>query len=204
MPGSAAPSTARQPRRRSPVPVRMGAEESLSAMQKRFLACVRDHPGTTIQAAATRVGVGHSTATFHLWALRKLGLVVQQREGRELRHFPEAPSRTSYLASLAADPRKRQVLAALATQAVERMTINQLARAVDLPFPFVKRLLGNLQALGLVHLDRHNFRYTIRLDPEAPAALAEVPGLGPGRRRNPEPSVAPVLVAPMPLRPDDN
>jgi hypothetical protein len=100
-----------------------------------------------------------------LFALAKLGLVVQVRDGRELRHFAGAgmPEQGDYLAAFLRDPAKVAVLRLLSYDS--HLSIHQMAKAIGLPFGSIKRILNQLHALDLIVMERRRFRYSVRMNP---------------------------------------
>lgn len=150
-------------------PVRV--EPGLTGVQRLVLQHILEHPGATIQSVAVRLGVSHSTATFHLQALKRLGMLTQLREGRELRHF-KAGTPQEYLRSVLDDERKERLLRTLCSGDASRLTINQIARASQLPFPFVKRTLLQWAGMGLVQLERRHYRYVVHADAQRLQELA--------------------------------
>jgi DNA-binding IclR family transcriptional regulator len=123
------------------------------------------HPGLTVGRAAGVLSVSHSTASYQLRALTRLGLVEQLRDGRELRHFllPRGSSQAAYVAALMRDAKVRRLLEFLGRHDVARMTINQVAKEAGVAFGFARRTLLRLQEMGLVRLERRSYRYTIQL-----------------------------------------
>jgi len=152
---------------------RLDAKDGLTPAQAKVLAIVAADPGCSIRSVAARLRVSHATASYHLFALAKLGLLVQARDGREVRHFPgnAAAHPMSYLQALARDPRKAKVIRLLAHGPVHRMTIHEMTQAAGLTFAFLKRTLLQLQGADVVTLERRRYRYTIRLNPERRADL---------------------------------
>ncbi|MHB8634612.1 MAG: hypothetical protein ACYDBQ_11745 [Thermoplasmatota archaeon] len=143
-------------------PRRQTGVEGLTRIQRRFYDFVVQTPGATIQDAATGLGSSHAAATYHLMALGRLGLVEIVRTGRQRRHFPTPGgwSRAAYVAVLLRDPKRAAVVRTLEL-ARQAMTINQVAKGARLPFGLVKRALEQLEALGLVRLERHHYQYRV-------------------------------------------
>jgi DNA-binding IclR family transcriptional regulator len=123
-------------------------------------------PGITVGRAAQELRISHSTATYHLHALVRQGLVETVRDGRQLRHYPRGTAREAYLAGLLQDRRKRRLVQALADPEAGRRTLNQTAHEAGLPFGAAKRIMEQLVAVGLLRLDRRGFRYEIQVSEE--------------------------------------
>lgn len=156
-------------------PARVDPRDVLSDPQRLVLDFVSANPGCTIRMVAGHLRSSHSTATYHLLSLVRLGLVSQRRDGRELKHFHGATaSPAEYLAALARDPAKAKLLDFLATHAIERMSINRIAEAAGVQFGFAKRTLQQLADTGLLIVERRNYRYTIRVGDEFRRSLPEL------------------------------
>lgn len=140
-------------------------EDTLTPVRQEVLQFVRSRPGATIRDVAVRLAVSHSTATYHLLALQRLGVLSQQRVGREMRHFAggQPPGPGERLRSFLEDPRTTALVDVLVRDGVERLTMNQVAHEAGVPFGYAKRTLRHLQDMGFVTLERRNYRYTIRV-----------------------------------------
>jgi predicted transcriptional regulator len=147
----------------------------LTQAQERVLAIVTEQPGCSIQHVALQLRASHATAGYHLYALSRLGLLVQVRDGREVRHFPgaAAPGSCEYLQALARDPRKASLLAVLAGEPPEALTIHQMAQRAKVTFSVAKRTLQQLEWAGVVTLERRRYRYIVRVEPSMRARLQE-------------------------------
>lgn len=152
----------------------VGVSDTLTRSQLAAYRVVAAQPGCTQAQVALALRVTHQTASFHLLALARLGLIVQVRDGRTLRHFTGTamPRAGVYLEALMRDPRKARLLRFLARNRVERLTVNELAKRAGVVFGFAKRTLWQLHHLGLVALERRNYQYLIRVATELPALVA--------------------------------
>ncbi len=144
-----------------------GLEDPCESIQDRIQRFVQTNPGVTISDVADLIGTTHSTATYHLNRLVRRNQLVPRREGRVVRHFlPEdASDPVTRLAALMATEQQHEIVAFLLAKPVERMTINQVAKALDLPFARVKGTMGALETLGMLRLERRRGRYHIRPQP---------------------------------------
>lgn len=138
------------------------AGPSLTKAQRDAWAAVESEPGVTVRQAALRLGVAHSTASYHLRLLVRRRLVETVRDGRHLRHYPAGTARAAQLAALLRDGRARLLLAALARPEMPSRSLNGAARDAGLPFGAAKRLLEQCGTLGLVHVERRGYRYAVR------------------------------------------
>ena len=137
----------------------------LSAPQARLLALITEFPGMTIRQLTKPLGSSHATVTYHLMALARKGLLVRERDGREVRHYVSREGRPAqYLAALARNPAKRAILVFLAGQTTN-LSVNKMAQQLGMPFGFVKRTLLALDQRGLIRLEARNFRYFVSVLP---------------------------------------
>lgn len=146
--------------------------DALTPAQSRVYNLVLGQPGLTIMQAARLLGCTHATATYHLNLLLQRGYIQCQRDGREVRHFTTQTQRDGslYLQALCRDPRRSALahhVAALAMPA----TVNEVARAVQVPFGLAKRTLAQLQAEDLVRIERRRIWYLVMPTPRLVAAL---------------------------------
>jgi len=133
----------------------------LSEPQGRVMALVTEFPGITIRQLTLPLGASHATVTYHLAALVRKGLLVRQRDGREVRHYLASEGKPSqYLSALCRDPAKRAIVLFLASQDTN-LSVNKMARQLGLPFGFLKRTLMGLDRAGLIRLEARNFRYFV-------------------------------------------
>jgi DNA-binding transcriptional ArsR family regulator len=149
-------------------PRHLGVSDTLTRSQLAAYNVVAAQPGCTQAQVAFALRVTHQTASFHLLALARLGLIAQVRDGRILRHFPgpAMPRAGVYLEALLRDPRKARLLRFLAHHPVERLTVNELSKRAGVVFGFAKRTLWQLHHVGLVTLERRNYQYLIRVSDE--------------------------------------
>lgn len=137
----------------------------LSEAQARVLALVTEFPGMTIRQLTKPVGSSHATVTYHLMALARKGLLVRERDGREVRHYVSHEGRPAqYLAALSRNPTKRAILVFLANQTTT-LSVNQMAQQLGMPFGFVKRTLMALDQRSLIRVEVKNFRYFVSVLP---------------------------------------
>lgn len=145
-----------------------------------LLADIGAHPGSTVAEAARRLGVHHSTATYHLHRLQDQGIVVLQRHrGRVLAFLagtigPQERARTI-------TQRWASTELVLARVAAEPRRLGALARDLPMTKAAVYWHLTRLAALSLVVMEGAPRARTYRLPaPPQPTAsalkLAAVPG----------------------------
>ncbi len=136
----------------------------LTPAQQNVYAVLRRLPGATIQDVARELGLGHTTATYHLNCLTERGSVHRERDGRAMRHFltQGASARTTYVDALMRDDRKRRIINHLASGRADGCTVNKLAKSVKLPYGFVRRTLNQLVERGYVDVVRHTGWHQVR------------------------------------------
>jgi predicted ArsR family transcriptional regulator len=149
---------------------------ALGAVRERFLQYIADHPGATIQAAATAMGSSHSTATFYLNSLVRMQLVMRQRDGRTIQHFYGSRQTTvSLLQPFLRDARSERICQELARPRPAAVSVNQFAKQLQLNYGFVLRTLRRLATAGFVQLSRPRARYMFNAT-ESMARAAEEMG----------------------------
>jgi predicted ArsR family transcriptional regulator len=137
----------------------------LTPGQERVVALLTEFPGMTIRQLAKPLGSSHATATYHLSLLVRKGMLVRERDGREVRHYLAHDGRpTRYLTALARHPAKRAIVTFLASQSTN-LSVNKMASQLGLPFGFLKRTLLALDRQGLIRLESRNFRYFVHVQP---------------------------------------
>jgi DNA-binding transcriptional ArsR family regulator len=151
-------------------------------VQARVVELVAREPGCSIQQVAVQLRVSHATASYHLFALGRMGLLVQVRDGREVRHFPgnAAPPSGSYLEALVRDERKARVVRLLAASPTSGMTVHQMAKACALSFALTKRTLEQLEWAHVVRLERRRYRYHVHVEAGMREHLAAIAPPEPG------------------------
>lgn len=139
-------------------------DRPVSAAQQRVLEFLQRHPGAAIQSVADNLGIAHTTATYHLEILRRLGRVTCDREGRTLRHYagPGGEELADRLRPLLDDPKRRSILEFLAAAPNQPLRINHLAQNLGLTHGFVTRALATLIRHGVVKLQPRGPRYWIQ------------------------------------------
>lgn len=137
----------------------------MSDVQQKAYGVVAESPGLTITGLAKHLGCSHSTATHHLNTLASLRIVVRERDGRTVRHYVPHHSRdtTVRLQALVNQDRYADLIRLLAShQHTEALSINKLAKQLGVPFNSLKVILCNLEAEGLIEMERRKGRYRIR------------------------------------------
>lgn len=157
------------------------APPALTPAQEKVQALIALQPGLTIRQVAVRLGVSHATTTYHLGVMVRKGLLLRQRDGREVRHFLNSGSGSTdqFVEALYRDARKRKVIEFLAAREVA-LSINKMALHLGLPFGYLKRTLQQLEAQGLVALPSVCMRYYVEVRPQLRSLVATF---------NPEPTL---------------
>lgn len=164
----------------------------LSAPQTRLLSLLIERPGMTIRELTTPMGATHATVTYHLGVLVRKGMLVRERDGRDVRHYiPHRGRANQYIEAMYREPRKRAILLLLAERSAS-VSVNAMAKQLQVPFGFLKRTLVALDRQGFVRLETKAFRFTVHVQPTLRSFL-----------RNHEVSIHPgngfdVLTGPMP------
>ena len=135
-----------------------------TARQQQALAFLEGHPGASIQAVASGLGLSHTAAGYLLRLLERRGLVESVRHGREVRHFQAGPSaRADRLGPLLRNADRSRVVQYLRNAGIGGNSINRIALRAGLSFNLVKSTLEELAGLGLVSLENVHGRYRVRL-----------------------------------------
>jgi predicted transcriptional regulator len=150
-----------------------------TATRARILDAVRAAPGVTIAELARRAGMDHSTATYHVHRLARLGLVITARHGGRVHCFlPDAAARARALAIAGRRPRAADVMARLGP---EPRALGAVAAGLTLSPAGVYWHLQRLAALGLAVIEGppRARRYRAAPQPGPPAAdLVALPAAG--------------------------
>ena len=149
------------------------APPALTPAQEKVQALIALQPGLTIRQVAVRLGVSHATTTYHLGVMVRKGLLLRQRDGREVRHFLNSGSGSTdqFVEALYRDARKRKVIEFLAAREVA-LSINKMALHLGLPFGYLKRTLQQLETQGLVALPSVCMRYYVEVRPQLRSLVA--------------------------------
>ena len=146
-------------------------QPKLTQTQTRLLALLLESPGMTIRQLTTPMASSHATVTYHLAVLVRKSILVRERDGRNVRHYPAARGRsTQYLEALYREPRKRAILLLL-VQPTGNVSVNKMAKQLQVPFGFLKRTLIALERQGFVRLEAKGVRYTVHIQPPLRAYL---------------------------------
>lgn len=140
-----------------------GIAESLKGTKARIFAIIKNQPGSTITAVAEAASCSHNNVARHLQSLCDLGLVVRDKQGRDVHHycrFEHGPMQR--VRSHLKDPQKARVIAHLTQNPTRQWNVNSLAREVDVHHAFLLRLLYRMSKQGLVEMIRPGSRYYVR------------------------------------------
>lgn len=163
--------------------------QRLTERQQQILQLIKETPGATIQTIANRLLCAHQTASYHLDLLVRSGVVVRERDGRILRHYPgphlDAIEEARFSTFLK-DELKRSVIEFLLRHPEGSHSPNALARALGRNHGRLLRELRSMAAAGLVSLTSSGNRFQVRATPRLlelarnrlppPSALDEEPG----------------------------
>lgn len=146
-----------------------------SRFQERVLRLVEAKPGLAIAEAARLLGCSHATANYHLGRLVERGNLKSIRDGRELLHFSvaDAPNPVSWLEAACWDRRRFDFVLLLAA-ANPSATLSNMAHELGTTFGFLRRVLLEFEAQGLVKVERRSVRYVIEPQPTLLAYAALV------------------------------
>ncbi len=140
-------------------------DETLSPSQRHIVDMLEEYPGATILLVSKWLQCTHSSAAYHLTALANRQIIVRERDGRKVRHYA-AHSRDARhdlrLQALCRDENRYRIIEYLATNRLEMMTINRMAKALGVGFGLFKRTVIQLENEGYVECSRRRGRYSIR------------------------------------------
>lgn len=161
-----------------------GRPETGGRAEKRstLVALLASRPGSTIQDVADSLACTHPTASYHLNALVRMGLIVREREGRVVRHYPSStgPAKEAKMQAILGQARARAAIEYLVAHEKSPDTVNRIAGRLGLPYGYTKRLLAYLEKNGWVRLERRDYRYQVRVLPTLLSMLKQPPaGRGP-------------------------
>lgn len=132
-----------------------------------ILGHIRANPGVTIREVAAHLGWSHSSTTNRLNKLARHGMILQVHVGRKRRHYvPEGNPTEIQLRGFLRDKRQARLHAYLRQNTLEGKSMNSIAKALGLPFGFVKRALEELSRIGVIHLERRGHRFVVEMRPE--------------------------------------
>ncbi|HEX2066154.1 MAG TPA: winged helix-turn-helix transcriptional regulator [Candidatus Thermoplasmatota archaeon] len=111
-----------------------------------------EHPGLNLQELADAVGIQRTAALYHVRRMVREAVVVTQRHGPHLLHFPSAMPREQRTAlSLLRVPSVRAV--ALALHHDPGLSHGALAAKLDTTVRTVRRAMRTLQSNGLLRIE---------------------------------------------------
>lgn len=119
----------------------------MTPTRRELLAHVREAPGSSTRALAQRVGLSEATAAYHLALLAKEALVISERAGHVLAHYPNGwgAARARRYATLSAEA--RVALAVLADLGVARAA--EVSRWSGIPLGATRHALSLAERRGL-------------------------------------------------------
>lgn len=180
--------------------------ESLKGTKAKIFAIIKNHPGSTITAVAAEASCSHNNVARHLQSLCDLGLVVRDKQGRDVHHYSRYEhGPMQRLLSHLRDPQKARVVNHLVQHPTKQWNVNSLAREVDVHHAFLLRLLYRMSKQGLVEMIRPGSRYYVRTKSKLVELLRDDPGAAPQpatdlavafreKPSNPEPPADPEII----------
>lgn len=120
----------------------------MTPTRRELLTLVRDAPGASTRALAQRVGLAEATAAYHLGRLAKVGVIVEERAGNIVAHYPAGwgDSRARAYATLSTEA--RIALAVLKDLGVARAA--EVSRWSGIPIGATRHALALCERRGLV------------------------------------------------------
>jgi len=113
-----------------------------------LLMHVRDAPGSSTRALARRAGLDDSTAAYHLSRLAKLGVIVEERAGKVLAHYPAGWGDARARAYATISTEARVALAVLKDLMTARAA--EISRWSGMPIGVTRHALSLCERRGLV------------------------------------------------------
>lgn len=123
--------------------------------RRELLMHVRDAPGSSTRALARRAGLDDSTAAYHLGRLARAGLVVEERAGNVLAHYPAGWGDARARAYATISTEARVALAILKDLGVARAA--EVARWGGLELGVARHALALCERRGLARRKRRGF-----------------------------------------------
>lgn len=119
----------------------------MTPTRRELLQHVRDAPGSSTRALAKRAGLDDSSAAYHLSLLAREGLVIEERAGNVVAHFPNGwgDARARRYATLSTEA--RVALAMLADLGVARAA--EVSRWSGMPLEVTRHALALAERRGL-------------------------------------------------------
>lgn len=119
----------------------------MTPTRRELLQHVRDAPGSSTRALAQRVGLNASTAEYHLYRLAREGVIVQERVGNVVAHYPSGWGDARARAYATLNSEARAALAILADLGTARAA--EVARWSGLDVQVVRHALDLAERRGL-------------------------------------------------------
>ena len=147
-------------------PVRSGPSVKARDRIQPILDLVQKQPGISVADLSLGTGISRSAVTYWLRRLVGSGHVIQERDGRRLRHFDASEPNVAIarLAGFLTDHRHRKVAEHLVAANVAGKSVHAIAVQLGLSFGIVKRSLQWLADNKYVILQRQDHAYTLSVD----------------------------------------
>lgn len=119
----------------------------MTPTRRELLQLVRDAPGSSTRALAERVGLDESSAAYHLSRLAREGVIVTERAGHVLAHYPNGwgDARARAYATLSTEA--RVALAVLHDLGIARAA--EVSRWSGIPIGATRHALALAERRGL-------------------------------------------------------
>jgi predicted transcriptional regulator len=144
----------------------MDARIVKSEVRQRLAQSVRDEPGLIITQLAARMGLSHSTVSYHLRILEQAGEIQSKRDGRIVRYYAAGQYEDLGTRLKPLLQRERVVAIIRLIQAHPEMCPFNIARELNVSVPTVMWHLGKLRDYGALQMEKRNGQYGITLNPE--------------------------------------
>lgn len=121
--------------------------EVMTPTRRELLMHVRSAPGSSTRALARRAGLDESSAAYHLERLARVGMILQERAGNVLAHYPVGWGDRKARAYATISTEARVALAILADLGLARAA--EVARWSGLPLGVTRHALALAERRGL-------------------------------------------------------
>ncbi|MCA1814481.1 MAG: winged helix-turn-helix transcriptional regulator [Halobacteriales archaeon] len=143
----------------------MDARIVKSEVRQRLAQVVRGEPGLIITELGTRMGLSHSTVSYHLRILENAGEIQSKRDGRIVRYY--AQGQYDDMATRLRPLLQRARVVAIIKLIQEKPDVCpfNIAQELNVSVPTVMWHLGKLRDYGAISMEKRNGQYDITLSP---------------------------------------
>lgn len=124
----------------------------MTPTRRELLMHVRNAPGSSTRALARRAGLDDSTTAYHLGRLAKLGVIVMERAGNALAHYPAGWGDAKARAYATISTEARVALAVLKDLGLARAA--EVSRWSGIPLGATRHALALAERRGLARRAR--------------------------------------------------